>query len=111
MIPTLSAPILVETTTALKHLAGLLAREPRLAVDTEANSLHAFQERVCLIQFSTPTTDFIVDPLVLDDLTYLAPIFSDPNIEIIFHAAEYDVMKMMECFFRGREWGFFKEAA
>jgi ribonuclease D len=98
MILPLSAPILVDTATALKHLAELLANEPRLAVDTEANSLHAFQERVCLIQFSTPRTDYLVDPLALDDLTYLAPIFSDPQIEIIFHAAEYDVLGLARDF-------------
>jgi ribonuclease D len=98
MILPLSAPILVDTPTALKHLAELLSHEPRLAVDTEANSLHAFQERVCLIQFSTPVTDYLVDPLALDDLTYLAPLFSDPRIEIIFHAAEYDVLGLQRDF-------------
>ncbi len=98
MILPLSPPILVDTPTALKHLAELLSRESRLAVDTEANSLHAFQERVCLIQFSTPLVDYLVDPLALDDLTYLAPIFHDPHIEIIFHAAEYDVLGLQRDF-------------
>jgi ribonuclease D len=60
--------------------------------------LHAYQERVCLIQFSTRSTDYLVDPLALDDLTYLAPIFSDPNIEKIFHAAEYDVIGLQRDF-------------
>ncbi len=95
---TLPSPVWVDTTPALQRLAEILSREPRLAVDTEANSLHAYRERVCLIQFSTPTTDYLVDPLALDDLTYLAPIFSDPHIEIIFHAAEYDVLGLQRDF-------------
>ena len=98
MILTLASPILIETPKALKQLAELLSHELRLAVDTEANSLHAYQERVCLIQFSTPSNDYLVDPLALDDLTYLAPIFADPNIEIIFHAAEYDVLGLQRDF-------------
>lgn len=98
MVTSLEAPILIETAPALKHLGEMLSKEPRLAVDTEANSLHAFQERVCLIQFSTPKTDYLVDPLALDDLTYLAPLFSDPQIEIIFHAAEYDVLGLQRDF-------------
>lgn len=95
---TLPAPVWVDTTPALQRLAEALSRESRIAVDTEANSLHAYRERVCLIQFSTPTTDYLVDPLALDDLTYLAPIFSDPQIEIIFHAAEYDVLGLQRDF-------------
>ena len=98
MILPLSPPILVDTPAALKQMAELLSYEPRLAVDTEANSLHAFQERVCLIQFSTPLIDYLVDPLALDDLTYLAPLFHDPHIEIIFHAAEYDVLGLQRDF-------------
>jgi ribonuclease D len=69
-----------------------LTSQTRIAVDTESNSLHAYRERVCLIQFSTPKTDYVVDPLVLQDLSSLGPIFSNPNIEKIFHAAEYDLI-------------------
>ena len=82
----------MDTPSALRDLADVLARQSRIAVDTEANSLHAYRERVCLIQFSTPETDYLVDPLALDDLTYLAPIFADAAIEKVFHAAEYDVL-------------------
>jgi ribonuclease D len=69
-----------------------LSAQPRVAVDTESNSLHAYREQVCLIQFSTPQKDYVIDPLVLEDLSALAPIFSDPKIEKIFHAAEYDLI-------------------
>ena len=94
----LNNPILVDTPSALKEMVRLLAREPRLAVDTEANSLHAYQERVCLIQFSTPQDDYLVDPLALGDLTHLGPLFSDPQIEIIFHASEYDMIGLQRDF-------------
>jgi len=88
----LPEPVWVDTSSAIERLADILSRQSRIAVDTEANSLHAYRERVCLIQFSTPDTDYLVDPLALDDLTYLAPIFADRHIEKIFHAAEYDVL-------------------
>jgi ribonuclease D len=61
-------------------------------VDTESNSLHAFREQVCLVQISSATTDYLIDPLVLKDLSALGPIFSNPNVEKIFHAAEYDLV-------------------
>ncbi len=72
-------------------VAGL-ASEPRLAVDTESNSLHAYKERVCLIQFSTPAMDYLVDPLAMEDLQILGPLFANPRIEKIFHASEYDLI-------------------
>jgi ribonuclease D len=61
-------------------------------VDTESNSLHAYQEQVCLIQFSTQGHDFLVDPLSLDDLSPLGEVFAHPKIEKVFHAAEYDLI-------------------
>ena len=69
-----------------------LVTQKRVAVDTESNSLHAFREQVCLIQFSSTNADYLIDPLVLKDLSELAPIFSNPKIEKIFHAAEYDLV-------------------
>jgi ribonuclease D len=61
-------------------------------VDTESNSLHAYRERVCLVQLSTPGRDILVDPLSLADLSPLKEFFEDPRVEKIFHAAEYDLL-------------------
>ena len=76
----------------LKHLAHILANHNILAVDTESNSLFAYREQVCLIQFSTPEADYLVDPLTLSDLSPLGPIFADTRIQKVFHAAEYDLL-------------------
>jgi ribonuclease D len=75
-------------------MAERLSNEPILAVDTESNSLFAFQEQVCLIQFSTPKDDYLVDPLALGDLSALESVFADPEIEKVFHAAEYDLISL-----------------
>jgi ribonuclease D len=85
-------PELVESAAGLANLVAELSRQKRIAVDTESNSLHAYREQVCLIQFSTAEGDYIVDPLGVPDLTSLASIFSDPGVEKIFHAAEYDLL-------------------
>ena len=88
----LPAPILITQPNSLRRAAETLSRAPLLAVDTESNSLYAYQERVCLIQFSIPGSDYLVDPLALADLSPLAPLFGDPRVEKIFHAAEYDLL-------------------
>jgi ribonuclease D len=82
----------------LMKLATILAKQPKVAVDTESNSLFAYREQVCLIQFSTLEADFLVDPLALSDLSPLGPIFADPTIQKIFHAAEYDLLCMKRDF-------------
>ena len=75
-------------------MVGALASHPVVAVDTESNSLHAYRERVCLIQFSTPAADYIVDPIKLRDISALGPFFANPDQQKVFHAAEYDVVCM-----------------
>jgi ribonuclease D len=88
----LAPPILITHPKKLEALAQSLAGERIVAVDTESNSLHAYQEQVCLVQFSTAQTDYLVDPLVLLDLSVLGTFFADPGIEKVFHAAEYDLI-------------------
>ena len=88
----LPPPILVADHDSLGHLVGTLALCPVVAVDTESNSLHAYRERVCLIQFSTLAADYIVDPIRLPDLSPLAPFFANPGQQKVFHAAEYDLI-------------------
>ena len=94
----LDPPHLINRPDELKSAAKHLLAEKRLAVDTEANSLFAYQEQVCLIQISTPKDDFIIDTLALDDLTLLSDIFQDPTVEKIFHASEYDILIMHDEF-------------
>ncbi len=88
----LAPPVWVNTDQLLRKMLADLSSQPRIAVDTESNSLHAYRERVCLIQFSTPKHDYVVDPLAISDLRSLAPIFKNKEIEKIFHAAEYDLI-------------------
>ncbi len=91
MASELSPPVVVTSDDQLRHLIPALRSGSQLAVDTESNSLHAYRERVCLIQLSTRDADYLVDPIALGDLSPLAPVLADPSIEKIFHAAEYDL--------------------
>jgi len=88
----LHPPLWVDKQSKFDQIVAELSIPERIAVDTESNSLHAYRERVCLVQFSTPKKDYVVDPLAIQDLGALAPIFSNPKIEKIFHAAEYDLI-------------------
>ncbi|MCL4255385.1 MAG: ribonuclease D, partial [Anaerolineae bacterium] len=89
---------LIKTSEALEELVHKLADEPLIGVDSESNSLHAYQERVCLIQISTRTHDYIIDPFEIDNLAPLGAIFADEKIEKVLHGAEYDIVTLKRDF-------------
>ena len=90
-LPAPAAPAWIDTAEALADWIASQSNSTRLAIDTESNSLHAYQEHVCLIQASTPDGDALIDPLGSADMSSLAPLFASPSIEKVFHGAEYDL--------------------
>ncbi|BDG06454.1 ribonuclease D [Anaeromyxobacter oryzae] len=82
-------PIFVADPEALARLLEALRDEPVVAVDTESNSFHVYRERVCLVQLSTRSQHFVVDPLAVD-VRPLGPVLSDGR-ETVLHGADYDV--------------------
>ena len=79
-------------------MLATLADERVLALDTESDSLYRYFYKVCLIQISTSSTDYLVDPLRLPDLSPLGAILADPGIEKVFHAAENDILVLKRDF-------------
>ena len=80
---------MIDTEQTLAAFLPALRAADWVAVDTEADSLHAYPEKLCLIQISTAAGDELIDPL--------AGINIDPVLdalaghELIFHAADYDL--------------------
>ena len=73
----------------LAELLPQIGKIDRIAVDTEADSLHCYREKLCLIQISLPGRDYIVDPLAGVDLTPLSDAL-EPK-EIVLHGADFDL--------------------
>jgi ribonuclease D len=99
------------------ELAGLIEQisaADRVAVDTEADSLHSYREKLCLLQISVPAVagigdagpdlesasgnrdhrsrlqhDVIVDPLAGFDLERLRRVLE--AAEVVLHGADYDL--------------------
>jgi ribonuclease D len=85
---------IITDTERLSEVAGLLGRETELAVDLEMDSLHHYQEKVCLMQISTRSGSWLIDPLALKDLSPLAVALTDPKIKIIMHGSDYDIRSL-----------------
>jgi len=79
----------IATSSQLRELLPQLKSVNRVALDTEADSLHCYREKLCLLQISTPERDVIVDPLADVDLAPLRDALA--NKEIVLHGADYDL--------------------
>ena len=87
---------LIATDAQLAELLKKIGTADRVALDTEADSLHSFREKLCLLQISAPAAinardanDVIVDPLAGIDLEPLRQAL-EPK-EIVLHGADYDL--------------------
>jgi len=89
---------LITDEAALQDLAQRLQGQPRLAVDTEANSFHAYRERVCLIQISTPEEDAILDMLALESPGPVGELLAEAGCLKLLHGADYDVVSLKRDF-------------
>lgn len=117
-LDTLSNPTLVYNQRTFTQMMNHLHQQPLVAIDTESDSLFSYYPKVCLIQITTlgtpsgstrnsagdagydfdEVTDYIVDPIRLQDLDPLGAITTDPTIEIIMHAASNDIATLQRDF-------------
>jgi ribonuclease D len=90
----------IASSARLAELLLQIEAVDRIAVDTEADSLHSYREKLCLLQISLPAVtgiddagldrcDFIVDPLADIDLASLRTALEQK--EIVLHGADYDL--------------------
>jgi len=70
----------------------------RCAIDTEADSLHCYEEKLCLIQFSAAGHFAVIDPLACDNLEPLVE-FLD-STEVWLHGADFDMRMLRRKFNR-----------
>ena len=81
--------VVIDSAAELEKWLDRCGRMPRIGLDTEADSLHFYPERLCLVQISLPRESVLVDPLADVDLAPLWKRLEDS--ELIIHAADYDL--------------------
>ncbi len=80
---------MIDTDEKLAGFLPGLRKASWVASDTEADSLHAYPEKLCLIQISIEGSDELLDPLAKVDLT---PVLEElARHEVIMHGADYDL--------------------
>jgi ribonuclease D len=81
----------------VQEVARVLEGVAELSVDVEADSMHAFQARLCFVQVGTDSQVFLLDTLAPGlALSPLAQAFADPAKTKFFHAAGGDLQFLAE---------------
>ncbi len=89
----------IRTSDELAELVDELAGCGAIGIDTEADSLHHYREKVCLIQLTAfGGASCLIDPLALRDLSLLAPILANASVLKVVHGGDNDVSSMRRDF-------------
>lgn len=87
---------MISNPAQLGELLPKLQPLDRVAIDTEADSLHSYFEKLCLLQLSVPGEDFLVDPLAGFDIAPLRAALAGK--EIVLQGADFDLRLMRRSF-------------
>ena len=68
----------------------------RIVLDLEADSLHCYQERLCLIQYADEQGVEIIDPLMIEDMQPFRDWLS--GAQVWMHGADYDMVLLLNNF-------------
>jgi ribonuclease D len=80
-----------DTPDAVSRWMASIAGSTLVALDTEGASFHRFVDRIYLLQISTRERTAVVDPIPIGMPRELGALVEDPEVEIVFHDADYDL--------------------
>ena len=87
----MSAPVFIDTPSALAEHATRWAQAPWLALDTEFVRVDTYYPKLCLIQVSDTRSSVCVDTLALQDLSPLLDVVNHAGVLSVLHAASQDL--------------------
>ena len=87
---------MIASDSQLAEILPRLRKYDRVAVDTEADSLHCYFEKLCLIQLTFDGQDILVDPLAPLDLQPLCTALAER--EIILQGMDFDLRLLRRTF-------------
>ncbi|MEJ7812154.1 MAG: ribonuclease D [Gemmatimonadaceae bacterium] len=84
-------PLYLDDRAETDRFLQSIERTLTVAVDTEGASFHRFVDRIYLLQLSTRQRSAIIDPLAVGTPERLGHMLQDPEVEVVFHDADYDL--------------------
>jgi ribonuclease D len=84
----------IESDADLVEACARICKHTIIGVDLEADSMHSFKEKICLIQVATKDEAFLVDPFTIDHFSPFVAVLENPEIIKVFHGADFDVRSL-----------------
>lgn len=89
----------VDTVDKLKAMIQELEKEPIIGMDVEAHNYRTYLGITCLIQISSATKDYLVDPFPLwSEMPILNEITANPRIVKVLHGCDGDIVWLQRDF-------------
>ncbi len=95
----MSEPAFIASDSQLSAMCQRLNSQKIIAVDLEADSMHCFAEKICLIQVAGNDRAYLIDPFEISDMSPFLRILEHPGIIKVFHGSDFDVRNL------DRQWG------
>jgi ribonuclease D len=88
--------VYLDTPDAVTRFLNSIGRTDAIALDTEGASYHRFVDRIYLLQLSTRDKSAIIDPLPIGMPPVLGDLLESPDVEVVFHDADYDLRLLQQ---------------
>jgi len=84
----------IRSDAQLEAVCDRLLKEKLIGVDLEADSMHCFKEKICLIQIALERDAFLIDPFEMKDITAFLTVLENPDVIKVFHGADFDIRSL-----------------
>jgi len=84
----------IESDVELKNVCDDFLKEKIIGVDLEADSMHCFKEKICLIQVATAKEAFLIDPFEIKEVAPFLRVLEDRDVMKVFHGADFDIRSL-----------------
>ncbi len=91
MPPVTSPAVMVTARDQLEEVIAEVRQAGRMGLDTEFLREKTYFAKLCLAQIATPTNLYLLDPVRGLDLTPLADLIANPQVEVVVHAGWQDL--------------------
>ncbi|MFA5902714.1 MAG: HRDC domain-containing protein [Desulfobacula sp.] len=84
----------IESETELQQVCEDLLKEKIIGVDLEADSMHCFKEKICLIQIATEKQAYLIDPFEIKAVPVFIRVLENSDVMTVFHGADFDIRSL-----------------